>query len=127
MSFFDEKLARREAVLIARGPVGVKIQIVDTDYRLVDKGTVELKRKLPEGVYMVEWTSIGRTEQKVVRLLPISEPLVVSIDEPIKPQSKSREVIAKALSKIEKRSEARLWLRGGDYHLCLFARGRDRS
>jgi hypothetical protein len=105
MSLSDGKPPRAEAVLIARGPVGVEIQIVDTDYRVRARGTGEVKQTLPEGIYMVDWTSLGRTEQKIVRLLPISEPLVVSIDESVELQPRTRDAIEKAFSEIDRPSE----------------------
>ena len=80
MSPSDPKPARGEADLVAFGDPGVEIQIVDANYQVLARGTGELRKRLPEGIYMVDWTSSGQTAQKLVRLLPIPEPLEVRPD-----------------------------------------------
>lgn len=82
MSPSDPAGPRGESVLIARGGPGVEIQVVDTDYQVRGHGTEEVRLDLPEGIYFVDWISGGETTQKLVRLLPIEEPLVVSLDLP---------------------------------------------
>jgi hypothetical protein len=80
MSPSDQIPTRGVSTLIASGAPGVEIKIVDTDYRVLARGTDELRLTLPEGVYMVDWMSGGQGSQKVVRLLPVPEPLIVSPD-----------------------------------------------
>ncbi len=80
MSASDANTPRGTATLVAYGEPGVEIKVVDTDYRVVGTGTDELKLSLAEGIYMVDWTSGGQVSQKLVRLLPIEEPLVVRPD-----------------------------------------------
>jgi hypothetical protein len=80
MSPSDPKPARGEADLVAFGDPGVEIQIVDTKYQVLARGTDKVQKTRPEGVYMVDWTSHGQTVQKLVRLLPIGKPLEVRPD-----------------------------------------------
>lgn len=77
MSRFDKSAPRGASVLIAQGDPGVEIQIVSPDYRVLVSGTGEVKADLPEGIYMVNWVAGGQTTQRVVRLLPLPEPLIV--------------------------------------------------
>ncbi|KWV48411.1 hypothetical protein AS156_18185 [Bradyrhizobium macuxiense] len=81
MSSFEDTENRTEADLIVRGPVGAEIQVVDATYRRRAKGTVELKARLPQGIYMIDWSAAGQTSQKIVRLLPIEKPLVIDLNE----------------------------------------------
>ena len=83
MSPSDPKPARGKGELVAFGDPGVEIQIVDTNYQVQARGTDKVQKTLPEGVYMVDWTSNGQTVQKLVRLLPIGKPLEVRPDAPL--------------------------------------------
>jgi hypothetical protein len=80
MSDSNPNPARGAADLVVFGDPGVEIQIVDANYQVVASGTDKVQKTLPEGVYMVDWTSKGQTEQKLVRLLPVDKPLEVRPD-----------------------------------------------
>lgn len=82
MSPSESASSRGNGVLIARGGPGTEIEIVDTDYQLIARGTGEINLALPEGIYFVDWKSGGESTQQLVRLLPVKEPLIVSMDMP---------------------------------------------
>ena len=65
MSTSDPKAARGEGDLVVFGDPGVEIQIVDANYQVLASGTDKVQKTLPEGVYMVDWTSNGQTVQKL--------------------------------------------------------------
>src|SRR5262249_35212318 len=106
MSLSDASGVRGNAVLVARGPIGAEIEVVDPNYRVLARGTVEIKLTLPEGVYIVNWTAAGQARQKLVRLFPISTPLIVKLDEPTPLQTEARDDIEHGLGKAERPSEA---------------------
>jgi hypothetical protein len=64
--------------LIAEGPDGVEISIVNGSFETLATGTLRLELELPEGIYTVRWSGAGRIEQEVVRLRAIAKPLHVA-------------------------------------------------
>jgi hypothetical protein len=54
--------------LIVEGEPGVEIRVLDGDFTLRARGTVELKADLPPELYMINWKGADGLRQEVVRL-----------------------------------------------------------
>lgn len=56
--------------LIVEGEPGVEIRVLDGDFTLRARGTVELKADLPPELYMINWKGADGLRQEVIRLRP---------------------------------------------------------
>lgn len=68
MSNSDE--AVEKATLIVEGDPGVEIRVLDGDFTLRARGTVELEASLSPALYMINWKVADAIQQEIVRLRP---------------------------------------------------------